>query len=175
MGTRIYVGNLSYDTGEDALRAFFEEGGCTVADVHIVMDRATGRPRGFAFVEVGDAGQVTTAIQTLDGRELDGRRLAISEARPRAPREEEPRGGGPPRGPRPPRGGRGVPARRDRPPPMSMGGDPFDGLPPPGEDGGRRRKKKRRPEPDWSDDDGGSRGGRPRGGKRRRRDDDFDW
>jgi hypothetical protein len=94
MGNRIYVGNLSYGTAEDGLRAVFEESGYKVSDVHIVTDRETGRSRGFAFVEVEDNDALNSAISALDGREVDGRRLALSEARPRRPRDGGGGGGG---------------------------------------------------------------------------------
>ena len=63
MGSRLFVGNLSWDTTEDALRQTFEEGGRSVKEVHIVSDRDTGRPRGFAFVEMEDAISADNAIR----------------------------------------------------------------------------------------------------------------
>lgn len=91
---RLYVGNLSYQTTEDELRAAFGEHG-EVTDVSIVKDRDTGRSRGFAFVEMGsnEAGQ--KAVTGMDDAEFQGRRLKVNEARPR---EERPRGGGGGRG-----------------------------------------------------------------------------
>jgi RNA recognition motif-containing protein len=88
MGTRLYVGNLPYDTDEDAIKAFFEAGGRQVTQVKIVTDRDTGRPRGFAFVEMADDGQAKAAIDELNGRELGGRTIVVNEAR------EPQRGGG---------------------------------------------------------------------------------
>jgi RNA recognition motif-containing protein len=85
---RIYVGNLSYRTDEGALRDTFGEFG-NVTDVHIVTDRETGRSRGFAFVEMPDDGEANTAIEQMNGKELEGRTLTVNEARPR-----ENRGGG---------------------------------------------------------------------------------
>ncbi|MHB1156450.1 MAG: RNA recognition motif domain-containing protein [Phycisphaerales bacterium] len=79
---RIYVGNLSYRTTEDGLREAFGAFG-SVTDVHIVMDRETGRSRGFAFVEMPEAGETNTAIEQMNGKELDGRALTVNEARPR--------------------------------------------------------------------------------------------
>src|SRR5207302_4882892 len=71
MGTRLYVGNLPYDVDEDTIKAFFEgAGGRQVTQVKIVTDRDTGRPRGFAFVEVTNEDQAKTAIADLDGKEL---------------------------------------------------------------------------------------------------------
>ncbi len=89
MGTRLYVGNLSYDSTEDSVRSAFSEDGRTVTDVHIMMDRDTGRPRGFGFVEMGSAEDAQAAIQALDGANLDGRNLKVNEAR-----ERPQRGGG---------------------------------------------------------------------------------
>src|SRR5262245_31980861 len=86
MGTRLYVGNLSYNVTEGELRDVFAEGGRNVVEVKIVMDRDTGRPRGFAFVEMGSEDEATGAISSLSGREIQGRPINVSEARARAPR-----------------------------------------------------------------------------------------
>lgn len=86
MGTRLYVGNLSYNVTEPELRDVFAEGGRNVVEVKIVMDRDTGRPRGFAFVEMGSDEEATAAISSLSGREIQGRAINVSEARARAPR-----------------------------------------------------------------------------------------
>jgi RNA recognition motif-containing protein len=83
MGKRLYVGNLSYSVTETDLRAAFEAEGCEVVEVKIVMDRETGRPRGFAFVEMSTEQAATQAIQNLNGRELQGRAVTINEARER--------------------------------------------------------------------------------------------
>ncbi|MBI2884339.1 MAG: RNA-binding protein [Candidatus Methylomirabilis oxyfera] len=90
MGTRVYVGNLPFDTDEAALRTLFEEGGRRVADVKIITDRDTGRARGFAFVEMENQSDAQAAIQALNGREVGGRALTVNEAKEQAPR----RGGG---------------------------------------------------------------------------------
>lgn len=79
---RIYVGNLNYRTDEEALRDAFGEFG-DVTDVHIVMDRETGRSRGFAFVEMPDDDQANEAIEAMNGKEFDGRSLTVNVARPR--------------------------------------------------------------------------------------------
>ena len=84
----IFVGNLSFSTTEDTVRAFFEPYG-TVDRVSIITDRDTGRSRGFAFVEMPNDEEAERAIQALNGQEMGGRRLNINEARPR-----EERGGG---------------------------------------------------------------------------------
>src|ERR1700759_3098787 len=86
MGTRLYVGNLSYNVTEPELRDVFAEGGKNVVEVKVVMDRETGRPRGFAFVEMGSDQEAADAIQNLTGREVQGRAINVSEARERAPR-----------------------------------------------------------------------------------------
>ena len=76
--TKIYVGNLSFDTSEDALRALFAQHG-TVESVKLISDRETGRPRGFGFVEMSNA-DASRAMQALNGKELDGRALKVNEA-----------------------------------------------------------------------------------------------
>ena len=82
MGRRLYVGNLSYNTTELELREVFGQYG-TVADAKVVTDRETGRPRGFAFVEMSTEAEAKTAIDELSGRELGGRALNVNEAQER--------------------------------------------------------------------------------------------
>jgi hypothetical protein len=94
MGTKLYVGNLSFSTTTEGLREAFSADGRQVTDVSIVTDRATGQSRGFAFVEMGSSEEAQAAIQALDGKELDGRTLRVSEARPKT---EGGGGGGRPR------------------------------------------------------------------------------
>lgn len=91
----IYVGNLSFNSTEQDVRRLFESFG-DVQRVNVVMDRETGRPRGFAFVEMADEGEGQKAIEELDGTELDGRSLRINEAKPREARSGA--GGGGSRG-----------------------------------------------------------------------------
>jgi RNA recognition motif-containing protein len=86
MGTRLYVGNLPFDTNETQLRALFQEGGRQVSEVKIITDRDTGRPRGFAFVEMGSQADAEAAVSALNGREFGGRALTVNEAREQAPR-----------------------------------------------------------------------------------------
>ena len=86
MGTRLFVGNLSFNTTEVGLRNVFTEAGLNATEVKIVTDRETGRPRGFAFVEMADQALATQAMAALNHRELDGRELNVSEARERTPR-----------------------------------------------------------------------------------------
>ena len=89
MGTRLYVGNLPFDVDESQVRTLFQEGGREVAEVKIVMDRETGRPRGFGFVEMTSQADAQAAIATMNGRQVGGRALTVNEAR-----EQAPRGGG---------------------------------------------------------------------------------
>jgi cold-inducible RNA-binding protein len=94
MGTRLYVGNLPFDTDEAQLRTLFSEGGRQVTEVKIITDRDTGRPRGFAFVEMGSQSDADAAVNTLNGREFGGRALTVNEAREQAPRRSGGFGGG---------------------------------------------------------------------------------
>jgi RNA recognition motif-containing protein len=79
---KIFVGNLSYQTTEDELRAAFSAYGA-VDRVSVVTDRDTGQPRGFAFVEMANRNEAETAISVLNGSELNGRTLNVNEARPK--------------------------------------------------------------------------------------------
>src|SRR5579871_2955763 len=101
MGMNLYVGNLSFDTTEADLTQTFGAHG-TVSKAQIVMDRETGRSRGFAFVEMSEGGD--RAIAALNGKEVQGRTLTVNVAKPR---EERPRSGGY-------GGGGGGGGRRDR-------------------------------------------------------------
>jgi cold-inducible RNA-binding protein len=83
MAKRLYVGNLAYSVTEADLREVFTETG-TVADVKVVLDRESGRPRGFAFVEMSTDDEAAKAMQTLNGREIQGRAISVSEARERS-------------------------------------------------------------------------------------------
>ena len=85
MGRRLYVGNIPYSSGEDDLRDLFGGVG-TVVSVNIPTDMATGRPRGFAFVEMNADDEATKAIEELNQTDFQGRRLIVNEARPKAPR-----------------------------------------------------------------------------------------
>ncbi len=89
MTKKVYVGNLATETTEESLRNAFEQDGRSVSEVNIITDRNTGRPRGFAFLEMGSDQDAQAAISILDGSEIDGRKLKVNEAR-----EREPRGGG---------------------------------------------------------------------------------
>lgn len=82
MSTKLYVGNLSFDTTENDLQDAFAAHG-TVVQVNLIQDNATGRPRGFGFVTMEDANSAQSAIAALNGTELGGRALTVNEARPR--------------------------------------------------------------------------------------------
>ena len=99
MARRLYVGNLPYETGETELQQLFSEAG-TVETVNVMRDMATGRARGFAFVEMGNDEEAQKAISQFNNYSLGGRNLTVNEARPKAER-----GGG----------GFGGPRRRSEP------------------------------------------------------------
>lgn len=88
MGTRLYVGNLAYGVSGDDLRQLFSEFG-TVTSANVISDRETGRSKGFGFIEMSTGEEAQKAIEELNGKEHNGRRLTVNEARPR-----EDRGGG---------------------------------------------------------------------------------
>jgi cold-inducible RNA-binding protein len=88
MATKLYVGNLTYSTNDNTLQALFAPFG-EVRSAQVIMDRDTGRSKGFGFVEMGDDQASRAAIAALNGKEIDGRALTVNEARPR-----EDRGGG---------------------------------------------------------------------------------
>lgn len=83
MGNRLYVGNLSYRTSEDTLRSLFNANGRTVLEVKLPSDRETGQSRGFGFVELETPSQARQAIDELNDREVDGRRVVVREAEDR--------------------------------------------------------------------------------------------
>jgi RNA recognition motif-containing protein len=93
MNTRLYVGNLSFNTTADGVRTAFQQFG-TVSDVHLVTDRETGRSRGFAFVTMGTTEEAAKAIEGMDGKTLDGRPLRVNEAEQRQARGGGGGGGG---------------------------------------------------------------------------------
>jgi len=101
----IYVGNLPYSITEDELRQAFERYG-EVSSAKIVIDRETGRSKGFGFVEMPDQGEAEAAVKALDGAPLNGRPARVNPAKPRTP------GPGGPGGPRRPGGGPGGPRPR---------------------------------------------------------------
>jgi RNA recognition motif-containing protein len=183
MGTRLYVGNIPYNTTDADLRTMFGQNGRQVTDVRIVTDRETGQSRGFAFVELATPDQATAAVNELNGTPMGGRALVVNEARERTPGGGGGGGFGGPRpggfgGPRPggfggggpggPGGGGGAPGG---PRPGGFGGGGPGGAPRPGGFGGP-------PRPGGFGGGGPPGGGRPGpvpekdGGRRRNRDRD---
>jgi len=176
MGTRLFVGNLSYNVNEQELKEVFQSEQIEVRSVRVAMDRETGRPRGFAFVETETEAGAKQSVEKLGGRLVQGRPLIIEEAQarpaPGAPRPGGPRppmgAGGPPRmggaprpggpvGPRPggaPMGPGGPPRSFGPPRPPGPGGFEARGpdRPPAGKIEGRRdrpeKKKSTRPKPE---------------------------
>ncbi len=89
---KLFVGNMSFDTTEGELRSIFEPYG-EITSINVITDRDTGRPRGFAFVELANDGEAAKAVTELDGKEVGGRALNVNEANPK-PERSGPRGGG---------------------------------------------------------------------------------
>jgi RNA recognition motif-containing protein len=87
MGKKLYVGNLPYSVGNNDLQRLFEAHG-SVVSAQVIMDRDTGRSKGFGFVEMGNDSEAQAAIADMNGKEVDGRSLTVNEARPK------PEGGG---------------------------------------------------------------------------------
>jgi len=104
MSKKIYVGNLPYTVTDDSLRALFSEIGA-VESAQVIMDRYSGRSKGFGFVEMTNDAEAADAISKLNGKEMEGRALTVNEARPMEKREGG--GGGDRGGPRRDRGGFG--------------------------------------------------------------------
>jgi RNA recognition motif-containing protein len=143
MGKRLYCGNLPFSATADEIKAVFSEGGRAVTDVHIVIDRETGRPRGFAFVELGSDEEAAAAVNAVNGRMFGGRALTVNEARDRPGGGGfggggfgGGGGGGPPRPSFRPGGGPGGPPPMGRRPPPPSGGVAYRSGPP---RGGSRR------------------------------------
>src|SRR5882757_7979982 len=90
MSTKLFVGNLSFNTTENSLQDAFAAHG-TVTETNLMMDRETGRPRGFGFITMGSADEAQKAIEAMNGRDMDGRALTVNVAKPR---EERTGGGG---------------------------------------------------------------------------------
>ncbi|MBU3918607.1 RNA-binding protein [Patescibacteria group bacterium] len=82
MNKKLFVGNLSYDTSEDALKELFSEAG-EVESAVIITDKMSGRSKGFAFIEMAKEEDAEKAVEMLNGKELDGRSLTVNEARPK--------------------------------------------------------------------------------------------
>jgi cold-inducible RNA-binding protein len=171
MGTRLFVGNLSYNVNEQELKEVFQSEQIQVRSVRIAVDRESGRPRGFAFVETETEAGAKLSIEKIGGRLIQGRAVIIEEAQARTggpggprpagagpggpPRTFGPRPGGPPTGPRPggapPMGAGGPPRAFGPPKPVGPGGfDPRTDRP--GKLDGRRerpeKKRSTRPKPE---------------------------
>ena len=97
MANKIFVGSLAYTATDDDLQAFFADAG-TVVSAKVIMDRDTNRSKGFGFVEMSTDDEAKAAIDSLNGKELNGRGVALSEARPQAPRDNNRSFGGGDRG-----------------------------------------------------------------------------
>lgn len=97
MGKKLYVGNLSYNTDDTSLQQAFEGAG-SVESARVIVDRATGRSKGFGFVEMVSDDDAQKAISQFDGKEIDGRKIRVSEAKPQEPRTNGGGGGGGGRG-----------------------------------------------------------------------------
>src|SRR4051812_35175769 len=133
MGTRLFIGNLSYNVTEQELREAFTGEGITLRSVRVALDRETGRPRGFAFVETETDEGAKASIEKLSGRILQGRGIIVEEAQAKP---TGPRPGGFSSGPRP-GGGYGAPGGPPRGPGVGPGGPPR-GPGGPGAPGGFR-------------------------------------
>jgi cold-inducible RNA-binding protein len=92
MGTKLYIGGLPYSTTQDELQQTFAQAG-TVTSATIIIDKMTGRSRGFGFVEMGSDAEAQAAIEMWNGKELGGRTLTVNEARPMEARAPRPAGG----------------------------------------------------------------------------------
>jgi RNA recognition motif-containing protein len=182
MGKRLYVGNLPYDADENSLREVFAQDGRIVERVHIVLDRETQRPRGFAFVEMATDDAAKAAMAALDGQLFGTRQLRVTEAEERRPGPGGPGGprgpGGPPRGP----GGGGPPRSAAPAGGGSGGGGGGSGRPddnrnrfgPDARPKHERERDQRRaaPPPKRREDTGGDAAGGRRGSQRFDDDDD---
>ena len=93
MGQKLYVGNLPYTTTEQSLGEMFAQFG-SVESSKIITDRDSGRSKGFGFIEMSSDSEAQTAISKLDGSQFDGRQMAVNEAKPQAPRENNRRSSG---------------------------------------------------------------------------------
>jgi RNA recognition motif-containing protein len=93
MGRKLHVGNLPYSADQQTLQDAFSQCG-TVASVNVITDRETGRSKGFAFVEMSSDSEAQKAIDELNGTSIDGREIKVSEAKPKAPRDNRSGGGG---------------------------------------------------------------------------------
>jgi len=93
MSTKLFVGSLSYSVNDDQLKDAFAAAG-TVVSAKVIIDRETGRSKGFGFVEMSTDEEAKAAVDMINGKEIEGRAVAVSEARPREDRPSRPYGGG---------------------------------------------------------------------------------
>jgi RNA recognition motif-containing protein len=93
MGKKLYIGNLAYTVDSHQLQDLFAQAG-TVESANVIMDRDSGRSKGFGFIEMSSDSEAQAAIQKFNGNELGGRAMNVSEAKPQAPRDNSGRGGG---------------------------------------------------------------------------------
>lgn len=93
MAAKLFVGSLSWDTTDDSLQQFFAQAG-NVVSAQVIHDRATGRSKGFGFVEMASEAEAQEAVTKLNGQTLDGRTIVVNEARPQEPRDNRSFGGG---------------------------------------------------------------------------------
>ena len=92
MATKLFIGSLAWATTDDSLSALFSQVG-TVTSARVITDRATGRSKGFGFVEMSTDEEAQKAVAELNGKDLDGRTIVVNEARPMEPRDNSSRGG----------------------------------------------------------------------------------
>jgi len=90
---KVYIGNLSYDTGEKDIATALEQNSLTATDIKVIMDKYSGKSKGFAFATFETSEDVQKAIDALDGKDLQGRALKVNKAQPRKPRDESYGGG----------------------------------------------------------------------------------
>lgn len=93
MATKLFIGSLAWATTDESLAALFSQVG-TVTSARVITDRATGRSKGFGFVEMSTDEEAQRAVAELNGKDLDGRQIVVNEARPMEPRDNSSRGGG---------------------------------------------------------------------------------
>ncbi len=93
MSNKLYVGNLPFSATEDSLKQVFAQFG-TVESVNVITDRYTGQSKGFGFIELANKSEADAAIDKMNGSEMDGRTLKVSEAKPQAPRDRSGQGHG---------------------------------------------------------------------------------